>query len=111
MAEIFPKSDYRQQVNKVLSENSKALEKDLEGKRFRSNQEEILAVRKKIRQLKEADSLFREGFKLQPYAEAITQKSTSASANQQNGFFASFNNLATEYIKQNKGNEDVLNKF
>ena len=111
MAEIFPKSDYRQQVNKVLSENSKTLEKDLEGKRFRSNQEEILAVRKKIKQLKEADSLFREGFKLQPYAEAITQKSTSASANQQNGFFASFNNLATEYIKQNKGNEDALNKF
>lgn len=111
MAEIFPKSDYRQQVNKVLSENSKALEKDLDEKRFRSNQEEILAVRKKIKQLKEADSLFREGFKLQPYAEAITQKSTSASANQQNGFFASFNNLATEYIKQNKGNEDALNNF
>lgn len=111
MADIFPKSDYRQQVNKVLSENTKSLEKDLEEKRFRSNQEEILAVRKKIKQLKEADSLFREGFKLQPYAEAITQKSTSASANQQNGFFASFNNLATEYIKQNKGNEDALNKF
>lgn len=111
MADIFPKSDYRQQVNKVLSENTKSLEKDLEEKRFRNNQEEILAVRKKIKQLKEADSLFREGFKLQPYAEAITQKSTSASANQQNGFFASFNNLATEYIKQNNGNEDALNKF
>lgn len=111
MAEIFPNSGYRQQVNKVISENSKALEKDIEEKRFRSNQEEILAVRKKIKQLKEADSLFREGFKLQPYAEALTQKSTSASANQQNGFFASFNNLATEYIKQNKDNEDALNKF
>ena len=111
MAEIFPTSGYRQQVNKVLSENSKALEESKSQERFRKNQEEVLAVRKRIKQLKEADSLFREGFKLQPYAEAITQKSTSASANQQNGFFASFNNLATEYIKQNNGNEDALNKF
>lgn len=111
MAEIFPKSGYRQQVNKVLSDNSKALEESKSQERFRKNQEEILAVRKRIKQLKEADSLFREGFKLQPYAEAITQKSTAASANQQNGFFASFNNLATEYIKQNSGNKEALDKF
>ena len=111
MAEIFPTSGYRQQVNKVLSENSKALEESKSQERFRKSQEEILAVRKRIKQLKEADSLFREGFKLQPYAEAITQKSTAASANQQNGFFASFNNLATEYIKQNSGNKEALDKF
>lgn len=111
MAEIFPTSGNRQQVNKVLSENSKALEESKSQERFRKNQEEILAVRKRIKQLKEADSLFREGFKLQPYAEAITQKSTAASANQQNGFFASFNNLATEYIKQNSGNKEALDKF
>lgn len=111
MAEIFPTSGYRQQVNKVLSENSKALEESKSQERFRKNQEEILAVRKRIKQLKEADSLFREGFKLQPYAESITQKSTAASANQQNGFFASFNNLATEYIKQNSGNKEALDKF
>lgn len=111
MAEIFPTSGYRQQVNKVLSDNSKALEESKSQERFRKNQEEILAVRKRIKQLKEADSLFREGFKLQPYAEAITQKSTAASANQQNGFFASFNNLATEYIKQNSGNKEALDKF
>lgn len=111
MAEIFPTSGYRQQVNKVLSENSKALEESKSQERFRKNQEEILAVRKRIKQLKEDDSLFREGFKLQPYAEAITQKSTAASANQQNGFFASFNNLATEYIKQNSGNKEALDKF
>lgn len=111
MAEIFPTSSYRQQVNKVLSDNSKAYEEAEEKERFLKNQNEVLAVRKRIKQQKEADSLFREGFKLQPYSEPITQKSTAATANQQNGFFASFNNLATEYIKQNEGNKENLDKF
>lgn len=110
MAELFPQSEHRKKVNEVLLENERiqneqrALEKQAE------NESEILKAKQRFLEGRKREREMREGFSMSPFASEINLKDVSNSAHR-NGFFANFNDLATQYINQNKGNDYALEAF
>lgn len=110
MAELFPQSEHRKKVNEVLLENDRiqneqrALEKQAE------NESEILKAKQRFLEGRKREREMREGFSMSPFSSEINLKDVSNSAHR-NGFFANFNDLATQYINQNKGNDYALEAF
>lgn len=110
MAELFPQSEHRKKVNEVLLENERiqneqrALEKQAE------NESEILKAKRRFLEGRRREREMREGFSMSPFSNEINLKDVSNSAHR-NGFFANFNDLATQYINQNKGNDYALEAF
>ena len=110
MAELFPQSEHRKKVNEVLLENERiqneqrALEKQAE------NESEIIKAKQRFLEGRKREREMREGFSMSPFASEINLKDVSNSAHR-NGFFANFNDLATQYINQNKGNDYALEAF
>lgn len=110
MAELFPQSEHRKKVNKILLENERiqneqrALEKQAE------NESEILKAKRRFLEGRRREREMREGFSMSPFSNEINLKDVSNSAHR-NGFFANFNDLATQYINQNKGNDYALEAF
>lgn len=110
MAELFPQSEHRKKVNEVLLENERILNEQRALEKQAENESEILKAKQRFLEGRKREREMREGFSMSPFASEINLKDVSNSAHR-NGFFANFNDLATQYINQNKGNDYALEAF
>ena len=110
MADLIPKSEYRKELNKTLLENERIQKENIERERMAENQNAILAARERALAARRREQEMRDGFSMAPFSNEIQLKDVSSSAHR-NGFYADFNALATQYIKNNNGNDYALEAF
>ena len=110
MADLIPQSEYRKELNKTLLENERIQKENLERERTAENQNAILAARGRALAARKREQEMRDGFSMAPFSNEIQLKDVSNSAHR-NGFYADFNSLATQFIKQNKDNKYALDSF
>ena len=110
MADLIPQSEYRKELNKTLLENERIQKENLERERMAENQNAILAARGRALAARKREQEMRDGFSMAPFSNEIQLKDVSNSAHR-NGFYADFNSLATQFIKQNKDNKYALDSF
>lgn len=110
MADLIPQSEYRKELNKTLLENERIQKENLERERIEENQNAVLAARERAIAARRREQEMRDGFSMAPFSNEIQLKDVSSSAHR-NGFYADFNALATQYIKNNNGNDYALEAF
>ena len=110
MADLIPQSEYRKELNKTLLDNERIQKENLERERTEKLQNEALAARERALAARRRDKEMRDGFSMAPFSNEIQLKDVSSSAHR-NGFYADFNALATQYIKNNNGNDYALEAF
>jgi hypothetical protein len=110
MADLIPQSEYRKELNNILLENERIQKENLESERRAENQNAILAARERALAARKREQEMRDGFSMAPFSNEIQLKDVSNSAHR-NGFYADFNSLATQFIKQNKDNKYALDSF
>ena len=110
MAELFPQSEHRKKVNEILLENERIMNEQRALEKQAENERDILKAKQRFLEGRRRERELREGFSMSPFASEINLKDVSNSAHR-NGFFANFNDLATQYINQNKSNDYALEAF
>lgn len=107
---LFPNAAKRAATNEMLAKNQQALDSSIAAKKVSRRQQELWALEEKIA-ADEAERKYKsEGFKLDPYGTQIRMKDAEDLANRK-GYYASFTELANEFVRQNKGDNKKLDAF
>lgn len=107
---LFPNSANRAAINEMLVKNQQALDSSIASNKASRWQQELWDLEEKIAADEAERKAKTEGFKLEPYGTQIRMKDAEDLANRK-GYYASFTELANEYVRQNKGDKKALDSF
>ena len=107
---LFPNAAKRAATNEMLAKNQQALDSSIAANKVSRRQQELWALEEKIAADEAERKSKSEGFKLDPYGTQIRMKDAEDLANRK-GYYASFTELANEFVRQNKGDNKKLDAF
>ena len=107
---LFPNASKRAEINEVLTRNQQILDSAKAANRASKRQQELWEQQRKFDEDKARRKAELEGFKLEPYGTQIRMKDAEDLANRR-GYYASFPELANEYVRQNSNDKKTLDKF
>ena len=107
---LFPNAAKRAAINEMLAKNQQALDSSIAANKVSRRQQDLWALEEKIAADEAERKAKSEGFKLDPYGTQIRMKDAEDLSNRK-GYYASFTELANEFVRQNKGNGKKLDAF
>lgn len=107
---LFPNASKRAEINEILTRNQQILDSAKAANKASKRQQELWELQRKFNEDKARRKAELEGFKLEPYGTQIRMKDAEDLANRK-GYYASFPELANEYVRQNSNDKKALDKF